>query len=208
MQAKVVFALKIAGENIQKHSLVIALVILTIWLGSVGLRLNQRIQEKEGAIKEQTEEVIQKQKEIEDLNKQLEEEKKRADARVSARVASATYVNDKKSYVSPNVNTGGAEQWRSLVSQYDWPVDQALTIMACESGGMPTKHNYNPSTKDNSWGLFQVNLWSRNALTRPAASELVKPEVSVAFAYRLWSGPKRFGHSGGWANCARRHGIY
>lgn len=105
--------------------------------------------------------------------------------------------------------TAGTEQWRGLAGQYDWNVEHALLIMSCESGGVPTKHNYNPATRDNSWGLYQVNLWGSNAKNRPPASELVKPEVNIAYAYNLYvSQGRRFGTTGGWKNCANKFGIH
>lgn len=46
----------------------------------------------------------------------------------------------------------GVEQWRSIVAQYDWPVNIALAIMRCESGGNPTA-----VSPTNDHGLFQIN---------------------------------------------------
>lgn len=66
--------------------------------------------------------------------------------------------------------TGGVERWRSLVARYPWPVDTALAVMACESGGDPNARNPDSSAT----GLFQI-------LGGPT-----DPEANVALAFRMW----------------------
>jgi len=82
----------------------------------------------------------------------------------------------------------------------------AIRVMLQESSGNPANHNYNPDTKDNSYGCFQVNLWGSNARTRPPASELVKADVNVAYAYNLWKSTG-WCSSGGWLNTSIKLGI-
>ncbi len=84
--------------------------------------------------------------------------------------------------------------------------ERAIKVMIQESSRNPAVHNFNPSTGDDSYGCFQINLAGRNKLTRPPASELVKAEVNVAFAYNLW---KSVGwcSTGGWLNTGNKVGI-
>ena len=108
------------------------------------------------------------------------------------------------------LNTNGVEQWRPLVEKY-FPatqVNNALAIMRCESGGNPTRHNYNPSTGDNSWGLYQINLYGANAKNRPPAEQLINGEFNIQYAAQMYSWMGRFGSTGGWYNCSRNNGIY
>lgn len=115
----------------------------------------------------------------------------------------------KKTIKPPTSVPVPSSQIKSLIAQYDWNVASAIAISNCESGLDPTRHNYNPATRDDSWGLYQINLWGANARSRPPASELVKPEVNIAFAYKIYKGQgDRFGTTGGWYNCAKKLGIY
>ncbi len=82
----------------------------------------------------------------------------------------------------------------------------AIRVMLQESSGDPANHNYNPATKDNSYGCFQVNIWGENARTRPPASELVKADVNVRYAYNLWQSTG-WCSSGGWLNTSIKLGI-
>lgn len=170
-----------------------------IWTTTVAIGL--KVEEDKNRLEAELQE-LENRKQLEYLEKQIEDEKKRADARVEERIA-----KEQKVPQIASVSLAGVEQWRPLVSKYDWPIDSALAIMKCESGGNTNNHNYNPKTKDDSWGLYQVNIWGGNARTRPPATELVKPEVNIDYAYKLWSGPKRFGTKGGWYNCSRKLGI-
>lgn len=107
------------------------------------------------------------------------------------------------------VNTAGVEQWREVVSRYDWPVEEALTIMKCESGGNESRINNNPRTGDYSVGLFQVNLIGKMRQTRPPETWLLVGENNIAHAYKMYSGMgRRFGTTGGWYNCAKKFGIH
>jgi len=80
------------------------------------------------------------------------------------------------------------ERWRSLVKKYfpESEVDYALEIIHCESSGNPKAHNLNYNTYDNSYGLFQINLWGKLQYHRPSPQELVDPEKNIKFARELW----------------------
>lgn len=82
----------------------------------------------------------------------------------------------------------------------------AIRVMLQESSGKVDNHNYNPATKDNSYGCFQINIWGANARTRPPASELVKADVNVSYAYNLWKSTG-WCSSGGWLNTSIKLGI-
>lgn len=83
---------------------------------------------------------------------------------------------------------------------------RAIKVMIQESSRNPAIHNYNPSTGDDSYGCFQINLAGNNKLTRPPASELIKAEVNVAFAYNLWRSVG-WCSTGGWLNTGIKVGI-
>jgi len=85
-------------------------------------------------------------------------------------------------------------------------VNNAIKVMVQESSRNPAIHNYNPSTGDDSYGCFQINLAGNNKLTRPPASELIKAEVNVAFAYNLWRSVG-WCSTGGWLNTGIKVGI-
>lgn len=85
----------------------------------------------------------------------------------------------------------------TIIGQYDWDADIAYGIMFCESSGNPNAHNFSNITKDNSWGLFQINLYSDLAKVRPSPEWLKIPENNVSYAYGLY---KKSGWTP-WKNC-------
>lgn len=89
-----------------------------------------------------------------------------------------------------------------LVRRYDWPAHEALAIMDCESGGDPTAHNLNHKTRDDSWGLYQINRYG-SLKNRPSAEWLKVPENNIEYAYKMW---QRRGWLD-WLNCARKKGL-
>jgi hypothetical protein len=102
----------------------------------------------------------------------------------------------------------GNRDWDYLLLKYDWNVEHARAIMMCESGGNPQRVNDNPKTKDYSVGLYQINLYGGNARTRPSEEWLKIPENNIEYAYKLYkSQGNRFGTTGGWFNCSKKHGI-
>jgi len=79
------------------------------------------------------------------------------------------------------------EKWRPLVAKYFEAdqIDNALKIMNAESGGNPKAHNLNHQTRDNSYGLFQINLYGGLAKSRPQGWQLLDPEFNVKYAAEL-----------------------
>jgi hypothetical protein len=84
--------------------------------------------------------------------------------------------------------------------------DRAIRVMLQESSGNPAIHNYNPSTGDDSYGCFQINLAGANKYSRPSPAELVIADNNVSFAYNLWKSTG-WCSSGGWLNTSKKVGI-
>lgn len=98
------------------------------------------------------------------------------------------------------INASDCEAFRSLVEQHDWPVEDALKICQCESGG-----NKNAVGYGRNYGLMQINALPN----RLPPSELIKPATNITVAYQIWEGQgKRFGTTGGWLNCGKKMGVY
>jgi len=89
--------------------------------------------------------------------------------------------------VARSATTRGVEQWRSLVSQYDWDVETVLRIMTCESGGNSGAVG-DTTTAYASYGLMQI----RALPGRPAPSWLLIPENNISYAYQLSNGGANF----------------
>jgi hypothetical protein len=93
---------------------------------------------------------------------------------------------------------GNCEEYRSIVSQYEWDVEVVLQIMSHESGCNPSAVNDNPKTGDLSIGLMQINIYGENAKYRPSMEILKIPSENIAFAYKLW---KSSGFQSQWSVC-------
>jgi hypothetical protein len=68
----------------------------------------------------------------------------------------------------------------SIIQKYDWPVEEALLIAKCESNIRAEAIG----DSGNSIGVFQINkvhFW------RASRQGLLKPEVNVRIAYKIWS---------------------
>lgn len=83
----------------------------------------------------------------------------------------------------------GCENYRNLVSQYNWNVDVALNVMRAESGCNPNAVGdghltyWQDGTKYGmSCGMFQVRFLPG----RPSCSEMQVPEKNIAYAYALY----------------------
>jgi len=88
-----------------------------------------------------------------------------------------------------------------VLGEYDWDVNIAYSVMMCESGGNPEVVNDNPLTGDYSIGLFQVNLYGANALSRPSEEWLKDPFNNINYAYELYS---KGGFAKHWRNCLNK----
>lgn len=84
--------------------------------------------------------------------------------------------------------------------------DNANKIADCESHFNTLAHNYNPKTKDDSYGLFQVNLWGNMKNTRPAPEVLKTVEGNVQFAKVLFDSAGQT-WSSNWKVCSRINGL-
>ncbi len=119
------------------------------------------------------------------------------------------YAVSPPTYVRPEVKAVKVDSYYDLISRYDWDADSAYKIMMCESSGNPNANNFNHRTRDNSFGLFQINLYGNLANDRPSAEWLKVPENNIAYAYELYvKEGRRFGTTGGWFNCARARGVW
>lgn len=85
-----------------------------------------------------------------------------------------------------------------MIASYDWDYETAYAVMMCESGGDPSAVNDNPVTKDMSVGLYQVNLFGDNALTRPSEEWLKNPANNIYYAHELYKSGGWYTH---WRNC-------
>lgn len=83
---------------------------------------------------------------------------------------------------------------------------RAIKVMIQESSRNPSIHNYNPSTGDDSYGCFQINLAGNNKYSRPSPAELVIADNNVAYAYKLWQSTG-WCSTGGWLNTGNKVGI-
>jgi soluble lytic murein transglycosylase-like protein len=77
-------------------------------------------------------------------------------------------------------NQAGVEQWRGLVAQYDWPVAEALRVMACESGG-----NAAAESGYGDGGLMQIR-YAAHYDKVASYDALFDPATNIAVAYRIW----------------------
>lgn len=87
--------------------------------------------------------------------------------------------------VAPPVTPATPGNCHAVVG-YDWDVRTAYAICMAESGGDPIAHDYSDATKDDSYGLFQINLYGNLKYGRPAPNVLVTVKGNVEFAYRLY----------------------
>ena len=101
----------------------------------------------------------------------------------------------------------GCEQYRSILSQYDWNVNVAIQIMDAESKCRSGAVNDNPQTGDYSIGLFQINLFGANARTRPSEEALKDPATNIQWAYKLYSGNNK-SFIGQWGVCRDKVACY
>lgn len=75
----------------------------------------------------------------------------------------------------------GREAWRPMVCAYDWPCEQALSVMWCESTGNPRAES------GGNIGLFQINR-IHSGMVGGDASRLYDPATNVRIAHEIWVG--------------------
>jgi len=105
---------------------------------------------------------LAKQAEAENLKKQ--EEQKQIEASYATELA--------KKVAAAGIKYD-AEQWRSIVAKYPWPVDQAMLVMSRESGGNPRA-----VSKTDDHGLFQIH--GGYAMY---GEKIYDPEFNISLAY-------------------------
>lgn len=59
-------------------------------------------------------------------------------------------------------------------------------ICMAESSGNHLAHNLNHKTRDDSYGLFQINLYGDLAASRPSPEQLLDPNFNVDYAHKMW----------------------
>lgn len=74
----------------------------------------------------------------------------------------------------------------------------AIKVAVCESGLDANAHNFSHATRDDSWGVFQINRYGSLA-SRPPPSKLKNFRFNIRYAYGMYSGS---GWSP-WVNCSR-----
>lgn len=79
-----------------------------------------------------------------------------------------------------------APQGCEAVNGYDWNKRIAYAVCMAESGGVAGSHVYSDETQDDSYGLFQINLYGNLKYDRPAPAVLLTAQGNVEYAYRLY----------------------
>jgi len=104
----------------------------------------------------------------------------------------------------PPIQSGVCDSWAPLLDLYGIPYPEAQPIMFRESRCKIGAHNYNPSTRDDSYGPFQVNRygslaewWDSGGYT---ATVMATPEGAVAAAAVLFG-------SCGWSPWRKPYGC-
>lgn len=80
----------------------------------------------------------------------------------------------------------------ALIESKDWDVKTALRVARCESNFNSMAHNFNPTSGDDSYGIFQINRYGELAKSRPSPAWLLDPQNNVDYAYQMY-------RSGGWS---------
>jgi len=77
----------------------------------------------------------------------------------------------------------------------------AWAVAMKETHGNPLAHNYNPRTGDNSYGMFQINLYGAlkdrvSQYKLVSASSLYDPVTNAKVAFQMTSGGRNWGSWG------------
>jgi len=83
----------------------------------------------------------------------------------------------------------------TAINQYDWNINTAYNVMICESGGNPTKINWNDHHRecDGSFGLMQIGCVNYKGNPQ----DLLDAELNLKIAYSVF---KKQGWNA-WKNC-------
>lgn len=90
-----------------------------------------------------------------------------------------------------------ADQIYQLARNTGFPPDMAVKMTAValrESAGDPTAYNGNSATGDNSYGLWQINMYGALGQSRlqqlgiSDPAQLLDPAVNAQAAYTIWAG--------------------
>lgn len=177
--------------RLEKRFLIIALIAIVLavpvtlalqhWSRQVKIEKSQnsnlqlQLNSKQHDLELKSQQIQDKQKANDELQKQLQS--KRDAATTLAQAHPAPVVTS---------GTGSCEAYRGLVTQYDWPINTAMAIMHAES-------NCNPiaSSPTCDHGLMQINCVHRAAVGGDLAL-LNDPATNVRVAYAIYAA------AGGW----------
>jgi len=81
---------------------------------------------------------------------------------------------------------GGGDIEAKIRAAFPEEPEVAVAVSKAESSLRVDAHNYNPKTKDDSYGLFQINLWGANKNTRPSPEILLTIDGNIQFARQLY----------------------
>jgi len=156
------------------------LLVATILVKRLDTKQEKYYLEIRWLYEKQVEEDEKQQTEWEEKEKEFEERLKELDEKVTSYNSEK---NQSLAMTQPETGVANVEQWRDLVTKYfpEKEVNFALAIMECESGGDPTKMNWEDAkiTGYPSCGLFQIN--------GPMNWDCKNPEENVPVAYEKWS---------------------
>lgn len=135
----------------------------------------------------------EKDKEIQRLREELQAKKERESRVASSQTRNVTHTSSQQ----------GCEQYRDIISQYDWPVEQAIQVCNVESGGVATADNmndYHPSYGcSGSHGLYQINC---------GAGVIYDPAQNIKTAYEMFvANGRTFCTTSGWQNTCIKLGY-